>query len=87
MGVAIARGFRTRAGRTYRGYDRPTRRLLRTPGRADASMHLVPTAAWWPEVERKTFWSRMKDDRELIPFKVLLLTSLILLAAMLEWVA
>ncbi len=29
----------------------------------------------------------MQDDRERIPFKVMLLTSLLLLAAMLEWVA
>ncbi len=29
----------------------------------------------------------MKDDRELTSLKVLLLTSLLLLAAMLEWVA
>lgn len=29
----------------------------------------------------------MHDDRELIPLKTLLLTSLVLLAAVLEWVA
>ncbi len=87
MGVAVARGFRTRAGLTHRAYDRPSRSPLRAGRTVNASMRLMPAAAWWPDVERKTFWSRMKDDRELVPFKVLLLTSLLLLAAMLEWVA
>ena len=87
MGVAVARGLRTRASLADCAYDRPSRSLRR--GRqADASTRLVPTAAsWWADVQRKTFWSRMGDDRELIRFKVLLLTSLLLLAAMLEWVA
>ncbi len=86
MGVATARNIRTRAGLTHRAYDRPSR-LPRAGRTSGAGERLVPAAPWWPDVERKTFWSRMKDDRELIPFKALLLTSLILLAAMLEWVA
>ncbi len=86
MGVATARNIRTRAGLTHRAYDRPSR-LLRAGRKAGASERLVPAAPWWPDVERKTFWSRMKDDRELTSLKVLLLTSLLLLAAMLEWVA
>ena len=86
MGVAVARGLRTRTSLAPCAYDRPSCSPRR--GRhADASMRLVPTAAWWADVQRKTFWSRMEDDRELIRFKVLLLTSLLLLAAMLEWVA
>jgi len=87
MGVAIARHIRTRAGLTYRAYDRPSRPPLRAGRKVGASGRLVPAAPWWPDVERNTFWSRMKDDRELTSLKVLLLTSLLLLAAMLEWVA
>lgn len=86
MGVAVARGLRTRASLAQCVYDRPSR-SPRRGRRADACMRLVPTAAWWTDVQRKTFWSRMQDDRELIRFKVLVLTSLLLLAAMLEWVA
>ena len=87
MGVAAARGFRTRAGLTHRAYDRPTRPLVGAWREAHASARLLPAATWWPDVDRTGFWSRMNDDRELIPVKVLLLTSLLLLAAMLEWVA
>ena len=47
----------------------------------------MPAAPWWPDVERRTFWGRMTDDRESVRFKVLVLTSLLLLAAMFDWVA
>lgn len=86
MGVAVARGVRTRASLAHDAYDRSSRSTRR--GRhVDARTRLVPTAPWWADVQRKPFWSRMQDDRELIRFKVLVLTSLLLLAAMLEWVA
>lgn len=86
MGVAVARRDGTRAGRTHRAYHRWSASPVRER-QAKAEMRLMPAAPWWPDVERKTLWSRVKDDRELIPFKVLLLTSLLLLAAMLDWVA
>lgn len=83
MGIAVARDG-TPAGRMHRHrwsvspvHDR----------RATAGTRLMPAAPWWPDVERKTFWGRMKNDRRLIRFKVLVLTSLLLLAAMLDWVA
>ena len=86
MGVAVARRDGIRGGRTHRTYDRWSVSPVRDR-QVKAGMRLMPAAAWWPDVERKTLWGRMKDDRELIPFKVLLLTSLLLLAAMLDWVA
>jgi hypothetical protein len=43
----------------------------------------VPTLAAAPP----TFWERMHDDQDLIRFKVVLLTTLALLTAILEWVA
>jgi hypothetical protein len=86
MGVAVASRTWTRAGRTRRVYHR--RSVLPARDRqVKAEMRLIPAAPWWPDVERKTFWGRMQDDCELIPCKVLLLTSLLLLTAMLEWVA
>lgn len=86
MGVAVARGLHTRASLAPRASDRRIR-SRRRGGQTDPSPRLVPTAAWWVGAQRKTFWGRMEDDRELIRFKVLLLTSLLLLAAVLEWVA
>jgi hypothetical protein len=86
MGVAVARRDGIHAGRTHRAYHRwgvsPAR-----DRHVKAGMRLMPAAPWWPDVEQKTFWGRMKDDRELIPVKVLLLTSLLLITAMLERVA
>ena len=73
-------------GRTHRAYHRRSVSPLRDRP-VKTSTRFIPAAPWWPDVERKTFWSRMKDDRELIRVKVLLLTSLLLLAAMLDWVA
>jgi hypothetical protein len=86
MGVAVARTTGTRTGRTH-GADHwrsipPIRDRQITEG-----TRLIPAAPWWPDVERKTLWGRLKDDRELIPLKLLLLTSLLLLVAMLDWVA
>lgn len=87
MGVAVVRGSsRTRAGSLYRLPVAPIR-AVRRGGPADPRARLVPAAPWWPHRQRKTFWTRMHDDRELIPLKTLLLTSLVLLAAVLEWVA
>ena len=86
MGVAIARRVRTNAEPTRRAGDRrqspwPYER------HAKPSSRLVPAASWWPPAERATPWARMKDDREYIAFKAMLLTSLLLLAAMLERIA
>lgn len=84
MGIAVARRDGTRAGRMHhhRWSVSPVRER-----QAKAGRRLIPAAPWWPDVERKAFWGRMMDDRELIRFKVLVLTSLLLLAAMLDWVA
>jgi hypothetical protein len=35
----------------------------------------------------RTFWDRMQDDGDLIRLKIVLLTTLALLTAVLEWVA
>ncbi len=86
MGLAVARGFGTRLGRAHR-VDYGRRVSPRRDRQVEASARLMPTASWWPGIEPKTFWGRMSDDRELVRFKVLLLTSLLLLAAMLDWVA
>jgi hypothetical protein len=41
----------------------------------------------WPADAPKTFWERFEDDRDLIRLKVVLLTSLALITALLERVA
>lgn len=86
MGVAVARRTGTRAGGAYRAYQWRSVSPVRDR-QVTAGTRLIPAAPWWPDVERKTLWGRLKDDRELIPFKLLLLTSLLLLVAMLDWVA
>ncbi len=86
MGVAIARRVRTNAGVAHRAGNRRQQPSPRGH-HVNPSSRLVPAASWWPHAERATPWGGMQDDRERIPFKVMLLTSLLLLAAMLEWVA
>ena len=85
MGIAVARRVRTSAGCAHRAGNRRhqpwPREQYVTP-----SSRLVRAASWWPH-ERVSPWDRLKDDRECIPFKVILLSSLLLLAAMLQWVA
>ncbi len=84
MGVAVARRDRPHVGRMHhhRWSVSPVR-----DRQAKAGARLMPAPPWWPGAERKAFWGRMSDDRELIRFKVLMLTSLLLVAAMLDWVA
>lgn len=86
MGVAIAKRVRTNAGVAHRAGNR-RQRPWAYEHNVDSRPRLVPAASWWPRAERATPWDRIKDDRECIPLKALLLTSLLLLAAVLEWVA
>jgi hypothetical protein len=58
----------------YTGRSPSQQTLLASPLRADASLP-------------KTFWERFEDDRDLIRLKVLLVTSLALITALLERVA
>jgi hypothetical protein len=86
MVVAIAKRVRTNAGVAHRAVNR-RQRPWTSEHDVNRSPRLVPAASWWPRAERATPWDRIKDDRECIPLKTLLLTSLLLLAAVLEWVA
>ncbi len=88
MGVTAARRFRM-SGSIRRSYRMPGRSRSatsrRTIGIARAS--IAPGWPQWIPDERKTFWDRVQDDRELIGLKTVLLASLLLLTALLEWVA
>ena len=88
MGVAAARRSgagsvrrlsRMRGGSLGRAASASTLVARRTPI-APPAPHRLPD-------DRRSFWSRLDDDRRLIRLKVLLLASLLLLAALLEWVA
>ncbi len=92
MGVAAVRRSGTRgAARARRSHGLSTQhtgsrsasqRSLRAGGvRAHA---VIPQ---WPADERKTFWERFEDDRDLIRLKIVLLTSLAVITALLERVA
>lgn len=85
MGVAIAKRVRTNAGVASRAANR-RQRPWAYEHNVNSRPRLVPAASWW-RAERATPWDRIKDDRECIPLKALLLTSLLLLVAVLEWVA
>ncbi len=88
MGVAAARLSRTRtpgparrahaAGRRAPG--RGSRRIA--PGARPRIGH--PSERWAP-AERTTLWDRLDDDRALMRLKIVLLVSLFLLTALLEW--
>ena len=84
MGVAAARGFRV-PGSIRRSYGSrgPASRRTRWIGRAP----MAPAWPQWIPEERKTFWERVQDDRELIGLKTGFLASLLLLTAFLELVA
>jgi hypothetical protein len=86
VGVAVAKKVGTRVGRTHGASHWRSVSPVRDR-QVEVGARLIPAAPWWPDVERKTFWSRFTHDREMIPFKVLLLTSLLMLAALLESVA
>ena len=92
MGVAVVRRSGTRAAtRARRSYGLSTQhtgsrsssqRTLRAGGvRAHAA---IPQ---WPADEQKTFWERFEDDRDLTRLKIVLLTSLAVITALLERVA
>ena len=88
MGVAAVRGFRM-SGSTRRSYRMPGRSRGATSRRTRGIAH-APIAPVWPQWipnDRKTFWDKVRDDRELIGLKTVLLASLLLLTALLEWVA
>ena len=83
MGVAAARRFKGSSSRAYRAGPRGavSRGAL---GTARADIGLV----WSQAVvnEPRTLWDRMNDDRELIGLKTVLVASLLLLTAIVEWV-
>lgn len=83
MGVAAARRSKVSGSRAYR--TGPRRAVSRGPlGTARANIGLV-----WSQGgvdERKSLWDRMNDDRELIGLKTVLVASLLVLTAILEWV-
>ena len=91
MGVAAARRSRVRpaaAGRrAYRMPDRPAGRFASQGIRGAHHIHVASPLPGWVADERKTVWARLQDDRDLIRLKVLLLTSLAVLTALLEWAA
>jgi hypothetical protein len=88
MGVVAARraGLRVSTRRPYRTSTPSCTRSasLRLLG-SDRSAVTSPMPRW-AVGERKAFWARFQDDRDLIRLKVVLLTSLALLTALLEWV-
>jgi len=88
MGVAAGRLSATAT-------PRPARRVRRTRRRAPggASRRSAPRARTRtgrpsehraPEA-RTTFWDRLDDDRALVGLKIVLLVSLFVLTALLEW--
>ena len=78
----------------------PSRRINRTRGgapRRDAPARSHTTAArlgvepWattrrYVPIGRKTLWEKLGDDRELVGVKVTLLTTLLIVTAVLDWV-
>jgi len=90
MGVVAVRRSGTRVATSGRRSHRmstrytdqsPSQRTLQA-GRVRADVPIPH----WPDA-RKTFWERFEDDRDLIRLKVVLLTSLALITALLERVA
>lgn len=67
----------------------PRRTGAATPSPAESRPGIEPWIAMQRAVpvERKTFWEMLQDDRELVGLKVVLLTTLLILAAFLELVA
>ena len=91
MGVVAVRRSGTRvATSARRAYRLSTQYTGRSPSqrtlRADRVRAYTPIPQW-PADERKTFWERFENDRDLIRLKVVLLTSLALITALLERVA
>jgi hypothetical protein len=87
MGVVAARraGLRVSAHQAYRTTSAYARSASpRLPG--GERSYLATPIPRWAVGERKAFWARFRDDRDLIRFKVVLLTSLAVLTALLEWV-
>lgn len=96
MGVAAVRRSTTRMpGALRRRHPKrnPSVRqgTLLPAQRAAGSSLAVPVRArptpLWAADDRKGVWERLQDDRELIGLKVVLLVSLLMLTALLEWVA
>jgi hypothetical protein len=88
MGVAAARRSRVSGSirQPYRLAGDPRGAASRrTIGIARLSM--APEWAKWIPARRKTFSDRVQDDGELIGLKTVLLATLLLLTALLEWVA
>jgi hypothetical protein len=90
MGVVATRRPKTTMPRPVRAaYPMRRKALGRGAPRViagPAGAVIAPAMPWAPDV-RKTFRDRLHDDRELIGLKVVLLSSLLLLTAVLEWVA
>jgi hypothetical protein len=88
MGVVAVRRAELRVS-THRPYRMSTSACARSasprlPG-SDRSYTASPMPRW-AVGERKAFWARFQDDRDLIRLKVVLLTSIAVLTALLEWV-
>jgi hypothetical protein len=89
MGVVAVRRAESRVS-THRPYRMSTSARARSasprlPGSSDRSYMASPMPRW-AVGERKAFWARFQDDRDLIRLKVVLLTSIAVLTALLEWV-
>lgn len=90
MGVVAARRAKATMPRPLRAAYRMRRKAPRqraARGIASPAGAAIAPAVPWAPVVRKTLLERLQDDRELIGLKVVLLSSLLLLTAVLEWVA
>jgi hypothetical protein len=91
MGIVAVRRSGTRVATSVRRSQRmSTRYTGRSPSQRTLRAARVGAYApipQWPPDARKTFWERFEDDRDLIRLKVVLLTSLALITALLERVA
>jgi hypothetical protein len=90
MGVVAVGRSGTRVATSGRRSRRvSTRYTDRAPAQLTLLAGRVPAYAstQWPADAPKTFWERFEDDRDLIRLKVVLLTSLALIIALLERVA
>jgi hypothetical protein len=89
MGVIAARpaGLRVSTRRPYRTSTPTWARSGSHRSLESARTYAASPMPRWAVGERKAFWARFQDDRDLIRLKVVLLTSLVLLTALLEWVA
>ena len=83
MGVTATRSDR----RVYGMRRRATRRSIHRPLFPAVQPRTGRLIGRWGPVERTTLWDKLHDDRTLIGLKIVLLTFLFLLTALLEWAA